>query len=132
MVAWQAALFLGVAARSLAAADVLPTTSLGPPLGQAPEPYSALQGGAFSGPPVPLSPDPLVAYQWKDGVNRTTLQAYTARPVSVSIVSGSGCEGADSLATDTPHATFTGPCTLRLDFGVSLSSHSRLDCLKEN
>jgi hypothetical protein len=94
--------------------------SLGPPLGMAPEPYSPLNGGAFSGTPQPLSPDPLVAYEWKyAGVNRSLLQAFTARPVSVTVVSGSGCHGADTLATDAPHATFTGACRLRLDFGVS-------------
>lgn len=38
------------------------------------EPWQYLNGGSFSGPPQPLSPDPLVAYRWGPAVNSTPLQ----------------------------------------------------------
>ncbi len=40
------------------------------------EPYRILHGGAFDGPAVKESPDPLVSYHWKDPKATDSLQIY--------------------------------------------------------
>jgi alpha-L-rhamnosidase len=108
-------------------ADAAATAS--PPLGAAPEPYAPLHGGQFSGRPAPLSPDPLVRYQFGPSVNRTALQLFTVRPTSVQVLRG-GCVGCATLSSSAapPHATITAPLTiLRIDFGVELPAWLEID-----
>jgi hypothetical protein len=57
--------------------------------GYAPEPYPYLNGGSFSGPPVPDSFDPLVQYVWPASVNASQLQCYLVLPKLVTISGGS-------------------------------------------
>ena len=103
-----------------------------PPLGKAPELYKPLHSGAFSGRAAPLSPDPLATYQFSPSVNATALQIFTVRPVHVAILSGTGCVGCESLATETPAATITGPVQLRFDFGVELPAWLEVDTVGYN
>jgi hypothetical protein len=103
-----------------------------PPLGKAPELYEPLHSGAFSGQPAPLSPDPLATYQFGPSVNTTALQIFTVRPVAVVVLSGTGCVGCDSLATQTPVATINGPVQLRFDFGVELPAWLEVDAVGYN
>ena len=103
-----------------------------PPLGAAPEPYEPLHGGAFSGRAAPLSPDPLVRYQFTEpALNLTALQIFTVRPVAVAVLSGS-CDSCASLATAQPRATIRGPVVLRLDFGVELPAWFEVDAADYN
>jgi hypothetical protein len=94
-----------------------------PPLGMAPELYQPLHGGAFTGKPAPLSPDPLVAYVFGPGVNHTALQIFTVRPVAVAVLSGK-CDGCESLATATPKATITGPVQVLIRHFNALTPHT--------
>jgi len=45
-----------------------------------PQPYAYLGGGSFSGPVVPESPNPLVAYRWPNPKPSDALQIYLLRP----------------------------------------------------
>lgn len=69
-----------------------------PPLGDAPEPYKPLHGGGFTNTAAPMSPDPLAEYQWGPGIDTTSLQSYTVRPVQVLVQAGI-VVGASSLST---------------------------------
>ena len=114
----------------LLAAEHVPVSagrSAPPPLGSAPGLYKPLHSGAFSGRAAPLSPDPLVTYQFDPSVNATALQIFTVRPVEVVVLSGTGCVGCDTLSTETPSATISGPVQLRFDFGVELPAWLEVD-----
>ena len=65
----------------------------------APEPYPYLSDGAFIGPTVSASPDPLVQYRWNAGVNETQLQIYIIRAVSVTAFPPSSFLNLESLLT---------------------------------
>ena len=52
------------------------------------QPYPVLNGGAFDGPVVRESPDPLIGYRWKETKADDDLQVYTLRPVAAI----SGCK----------------------------------------
>ena len=115
-------------ARSLLAplllkAALAANSAAGPPLGSAPELYQPLHGGAFTGKPAPLSPDPLAAYVFGPGVNHTALQIFTVRPVAVAVLSGK-CDGCESLTTATPKATITGPVQVIICHFNSLKPHT--------
>ena len=57
----------------------------GSSLGVAPEPYTLLHDGGFTGRAAPLSPDPLAAYQWTSALADTqSLQVYTLAAVNVT------------------------------------------------
>src|ERR1700743_224781 len=57
-------------------------TTLGTPGAPNLEPYQPLHNGAFSGPAVPLSPDPLVRYRWENPTTTDNLQHYLLRTMS--------------------------------------------------
>jgi hypothetical protein len=46
------------------------------------QPYPVLNGGAFDGPVVKESSDPLVGYSWKETKADDGLQVYALRPVA--------------------------------------------------
>ena len=73
------------------------------------EPWAYLNNGAFSGPRVPLSPDPLVSYQWWPSVNGSALQCFDALPVAVVALENAGAfENLESLMTAAPRVTVSG------------------------
>ena len=109
----------------------------GSSLGVAPEPYTLLHDGGFTGRAAPLSPDPLAAYQWTSALADTqSLQMYTLTAVNVTVLRGScsaDCSGLTSLGGQGVPATVTvtptSPLSLRLDFGVELPAWFEFDSL---
>lgn len=74
-------------------------------------PYLPISG-TFSGDPVPQSPDPLVAYRWKNPQWTDKLQVYVLKPVSVK------ADRSENVSIDsTADLRIDGPCNLMFDFG---------------
>ena len=103
--------------------------------GVAPEPWAPLSGGSFSGDPQPLSPDPLVAYQWPPGsFNASLLQSFVAAPVAAGPTAGTQ-RGAFVNASSCVGNRGDAPCALRVggngtlivDFGVELAGWFEFD-----
>ncbi len=91
---------------------------LGPKVALAvPEPYPEISGGSFSGPPVPESPDPLVAYHWPAPKASDGLEIYTLKPVAVQADVPEAFSNLDSLAVKQPGVTVNGAGSIRMDFG---------------
>ena len=96
------------------------------------EPYAYLNNGAFSGPAAPLSPDPLVRFQWGSGANLTDLQLYDVLPASAALTPGTPADafaGLASLATPSPRVTVAGAGGFVIDFGVESAAWLELDVL---
>ena len=91
-----------------------PQTPLDPHL----SPYQSLPGGDFSGPAVPLSPDPLVRYWWPDTSTTNELQYYLLRPVAVFTDEPGSFAGLKSASKHHCDITVRGTGSLRFDFGV--------------
>lgn len=53
-------------------------------IAQLSEPYHMLHGGSYSGQAVPVSPDPLVRYQWKNLKAEDSLQIYFLQPKKIT------------------------------------------------
>jgi hypothetical protein len=103
--------------------------------GVAPEPWAPLSGGSFSGQPQPLSPDPLVAYEWPAGsFNASLLQSFVLAPFAAGPTAGtprntfanaSSCVGDRG---DAPCALWVnGNGTLIVDFGVEVAGWFEFD-----
>ena len=90
-----------------------------PSLGSSPipEPYPYVSSGSFSGPAVPLSPDPLVAYRWPNPQATNGLEAYLQEPVTVTADTNSSFDNLQSLTGDDPNVTVKGLGSIQLDFG---------------
>jgi hypothetical protein len=82
-----------------------------------PEPYPKLAGGSFSGPAVPESPDPLVAYRWPAPKASDGLQIYTLKPVALQSDAPKAFSHLDSLTGEHPNVTVNGTGSIRMDFG---------------
>jgi hypothetical protein len=82
------------------------------------EPYNYLPAGRFTGPPVPESPDPLVAYRWPTPKAGDPLEIYVLRPKTVSADKADAFENLGSLTTNTPSGTVRSGGKIQLDFGV--------------
>ncbi|HEV2695122.1 MAG TPA: alpha-L-rhamnosidase C-terminal domain-containing protein [Verrucomicrobiae bacterium] len=82
-----------------------------------PEPYAAVSSGAFSGPAVPLSPDPLVAYRWPRPQGSDGLEVYLIKPVAVTADTNASFANLHSLTTDNPNVTVQGAGSIQMDFG---------------
>ena len=96
----------------------------------APEPWGPLAGGGFTGPPVPLSPDPLVRYVWGGGVNAHDLQLFNTTAVSSYLeppTLGSAFAGYETLTSASPSVRVSGAGSIGLDFGVELPAWLELD-----
>jgi hypothetical protein len=94
--------------------------SLPPPiLGSSPipEPYPHVNSGGFSGPAVPLSPDPLVAYRWPSPKANDGLQIYTQEPILVTADTSSSFANLRSLTGSNPNVTVQGVGSIQIDFG---------------
>ena len=90
-----------------------------PSLGSSPipEPYPYVSSGSFSGPAVPLSPDPLVAYRWPNPQATNGLEVYLQEPVTVTADTNSSFDNLQSLTNDNPNVTVKGLGSIQLDFG---------------
>jgi alpha-L-rhamnosidase len=82
-----------------------------------PEPYPEVAGGSFSGPAVPESPDPLVAYRWPAPKATDGLEIYTQKPITLQTDVPRAFAHLDSLAGEHPNVTVNGPGSIRMDFG---------------
>ncbi len=81
------------------------------------EPYPYVSTGSFSGPAVPESPDPLVAYRWPSPKATDGLEIYLLKPSAVSSDTAASFDNLGSLTTDHPNVTVNGAGSIRMDFG---------------
>jgi len=92
-----------------------------------PEPYAYVGGGSFSGPAVPESPDPLVAYRWPNPRAADALEIYLLKPKAVSADKPESFDNLQSLADNTPNVTVKGEGRIMLDFGVESGAWVEFD-----
>jgi alpha-L-rhamnosidase len=90
-------------------------------------PYQPLHGGDFSGPAVPLSPDPLVRYRWQNPLSTDDLQSYFLRPVRVFTDEPEAFAGLKSANGRRCNITVRGTGSLRFDFGVESAAWLEFD-----
>ena len=81
------------------------------------QPYPYLGSGSFSGPSVPLSPDPLIAYRWANPQATNGLQIYLLTPITVTANSNSAFANLQSLTGTNPNVTVQGVGSIQMDFG---------------
>jgi hypothetical protein len=81
------------------------------------EPYPYVSSGNFSGPAVPLSPDPLVAYRWPSPQAADGLQIYLLKPITVAADTNSSFANLQSLTGNNPNVTVQGTGAIQMDFG---------------
>ena len=91
------------------------------------EPYPPIHAGAFSGPKVKLSPDPLVAYRWPRPRAASALQAYVLYPVAVSTPTPAAFSGLKSVTGRHCAVTVKGVGAIRVDFGVESAAWLEFD-----
>jgi len=90
------------------------------PTDAAPTLYPYLHGGHWQGGDFGLSPDPLRGYAWEERFlqnPREPLQCYAALPVAATVESGQ-VVGLETLSRPGSALSVSGPCSLRVDFGV--------------
>ena len=91
------------------------------------QPYAVLNGGAFDGPVVRESPDPLIGYRWKETKADDDLQVYTLRPVA-AITDAKDAFGNLESATGVKTAiAVKGTGSIRFDFGVESAAWLEFD-----
>jgi len=90
-------------------------------------PYQPLHSGAFAGPAVPLSPDPLVRYRWRDPRTTNDLQYYLLRPVKVSTTESGAFSGLESACGHHCNITVRGTGSILFDFGVENAAWLEFD-----
>ena len=94
------------------------------------EPWLYLNNGSFSGPAVPLSPDPLVSYRWSPNVDKISLQIYDMLPVSSALTDGTpltSFSNLESLMTSTPSVTVSGEGGFVVDIATESASWIEID-----
>jgi alpha-L-rhamnosidase len=94
------------------------------PAEAAPPLYPYLHGGRWTAGDFRLSPDPLRGYTWDDRFLSNPsepLQCYAALPVKAVVESGR-IEGVETLGQPGSVLGISGPCSLRLDFGVEAAA----------
>jgi len=92
------------------------------------EPYPILNGGAFAAPrSVKESPDPLVAYQWKDPKATDGLQIYFLKPVAAVADKPEAFDNLASATADQAAITVKAAGSIRLDFGVESGAWIEFD-----
>ena len=92
-----------------------------------PEPYASVGGGGFSGPQVPESPDPLVAYRWPNPKAADDLQIFLLKPKTAVADRPASFENLESLLGNAPNATVKGTGSIRMDFGVEAAAWVEFD-----
>ena len=90
-------------------------------------PYQPLHDGAFAGPAVSLSPDPLVRYHWQDPRTTNDLQYYLMRPVKVSADAPGAFAGLKSACGHRCNITVRGTGSIQFDFGVESAAWLEFD-----
>ena len=90
-------------------------------------PYQPLHGGAFTGPAVPLSPDPLVRYRWRHTRSMDNLQYYLLRPVKVYTNTPRSFVNQESACGSNCDITVRGTGSIRFDFGVESAAWLEFD-----
>lgn len=90
-------------------------------------PYQPLHGGDFTGPAVPLSPDPLVRYRWRETHSTDDLQYYVLRPVKVFTAEPDVFAGVSSACGHRCNITVRGTGSIRFDFGVESAAWLEFD-----
>jgi alpha-L-rhamnosidase len=83
-----------------------------------------LHGGDWQKGDFSRSPDPLRGYAWEDRFLRNPrepLQCYAAVPVDATVESGR-IEGVETLGQPGSALVMSGPCSLRVDFGVEAAA----------
>ncbi len=91
------------------------------------EPYPRLNGGAFVGPTVPESPDPLVGYRWSKPSAADGLQLYVLRPVAVNATPARSFEHLSAATSGQGVILVKGKGSLRFDFGVESAAWLEFD-----
>ena len=90
-----------------------------------PEPYEWLNSGAFTGPPVNASVDPLVAFEWAANASFGSLQVFAVAPTLVASAPAAAAVGLDTLvsaAFGSGSAKVLNSSQLLVDFGVEHAS----------
>ena len=98
---------------------VLTSVRAQPVWGESPirEPYPYVSSGDFSGPAVPLSPDPLVAYRWPSPKADDGLEIYLQKANAATSDTSASFENLGSLTSDHADVTVRGTGSIRMDFG---------------
>ncbi|WP_395138946.1 alpha-L-rhamnosidase C-terminal domain-containing protein [Armatimonas sp.] len=96
-------------------------------MNQSTPPYAPLHGGSFTAPPVPESPDPLVAYRWANPQSPDPFQVYELRPKAVSTDTPASFGNLKSLTRKTADVTVQGTGRVQLDFGVESAAWIEFD-----
>jgi hypothetical protein len=91
------------------------------------QPYLVLNGGAFDGPVVRESPDPLIGYRWKETKADDDLQVYALRPVAAVADAKDAFGNLESATGATTAITVKGSGSIRLDFGVESAAWLEFD-----
>lgn len=89
--------------------------------------YAPLHGGSFTAPPVPESPDPLVAYRWANPQSSDPFQVYELLPKAVSTDTPASFGNLKSLTRKTADVTVQGTGRVQLDFGVESAAWIEFD-----
>ena len=103
-----------------------------PAAAAAPEPWPPLStlNGAFSGPPAPLSPDPLVRFVFPPSANLSSLYTFPTAPAATTLAPGTlaaAFAGWETLSSPAPRVTVSGAGGLVCDFGVELPAWLEFD-----
>lgn len=81
------------------------------------EPYEPISSGGFTGPAIPLSPDPLVAYRWPNPEASDGLEIYLQKPVQVSTDAPASFDHLESLTEQKSNVVVKGEGSIQIDFG---------------
>ncbi|TSA33383.1 MAG: hypothetical protein D4R64_14345 [Porphyromonadaceae bacterium] len=92
----------------------------------APERYLYAKG-SFSGAQVAESPDPLVAYRWKNPKASDDLEIYTLKPVQVTSDNPGSFDNMGTLTGKSPDVTVKGTGSIRVDFGQESAAWLEFD-----
>jgi alpha-L-rhamnosidase len=91
------------------------------------EPYAPLHGGKFDGPLVRESPDPLVAYRWKETQTTDAFQIYFLKPSAAVAEPAEAFDNLAAATTGNPAITVKAAGSIRVDFGVESAAWVEFD-----
>ncbi|MFZ4779488.1 MAG: alpha-L-rhamnosidase C-terminal domain-containing protein, partial [Terrimicrobiaceae bacterium] len=91
------------------------------------QPYPVLNGGTFDGPVVKDSPDPLVAYRWKETKAEDGMQVYALRPVAAVADTDASFNNLASSTGGKTDIAVMGTGSIRFDFGVESAAWLEMD-----